>query len=67
MIDENRLDDNVLKDISGGAGGEASVKMDAKVIKTVESYCPLCGKITTFEIYSGGRAYCKPFHHAKEM
>ena len=51
MMESKELVADQIEEVTGGAGGEAG--------RTKKAYCGYCKKIRVFDVYSGGRAYCR--------
>ena len=55
------LNEEDLDQVNGGtsAGGGGT--------RETTSYCPVCKKVTTFKLFSGGRAVCFSCNTQKEL
>ena len=52
-----KLANDDLEIVSGGEGN--SDTPTGNTGRTKETFCSYCKKIRTFDVYSGGRAYCR--------
>ena len=56
-VDKPELTDEELDEITGGVGGNQG--------RTVKARCDHCKKVTTFQIFSGGRGRCQVCNNMK--
>ena len=57
---QNKIDDENLRDVNGGAGNTATGKTtNTNICGTRETMCPKCKEIRKFNLYTGGRAICQ--------
>lgn len=75
-MEMKKLSDDALDMVGGGAAlhGKNTVKGKAgsptgepEPIYSTEAFCDQCHKTVTFDVYSAGRAYCRPHHHFKQV
>lgn len=70
-----KLSDDALEKVSGGVELRKGNSVNNNNInnngqeesRPVDAFCPQCNAMVTFDVYSAGRAYCRPHHHFKQM